>query len=534
MRHVVNEYSPDGGGNGGPQGALRFTPGITSTPGATLTQYNSYAAYLLGLPETMGRAAQQEIMTAYNNQFALYARDRWQLSPNLTLSLGLRYELYPLQTRSGRGGIEGYDPSTNIVTLGGVNGIPKGVGVSTSHKLFAPRAGIAYRLGTKTVIRTGYGLTYMPLAMARPLRGFFPLIYASNFNSPNSFQPVRTIEQGIPLIVLPDISSGRVPLPATAQMRFIPTSELHRGHVQSWNVVIERELPGQFITSIGYIGTRTVHGFGDLEINAAAPGEGTAGRPLNVKFGHTVDTWAWDGYLNANYHALQVAINRRAANGLTLKGAYTYSKAINQTDEDSWTGTIAWNWAPVFNRNRAQAGYNIPHMFQMGFAYELPMGSGKKFANAGVSKWILGGWQVNGVFASFMGRPFTVGAAAGALNAPGNTQTADQVKPVVEKIGAIGIGQQFYDSTAFAAPTGVRFGSSGRNLLRGPGVVNLDLGLFRKFPIRERVTLELRAEAANFSNTPHFNNPNSNVNGGNFLQVRGPRRGHAPHGFRQS
>jgi hypothetical protein len=78
--------------------------------------------------------------------------------------------------------------------LDGVNGIPKGVGISTSHKLFAPRAGFAYRLGSRTVIRSGYGLTCMPLAMARPLRGFFPLMYASNFNSANSFQPVRTIE----------------------------------------------------------------------------------------------------------------------------------------------------------------------------------------------------------------------------------------------------------------------------------------------------------------------------------------------------
>jgi hypothetical protein len=92
------------------------------------------------------------------------------------------------------------------------------------------------------------------------------------------------------------------------------------------------------------------------------------------------------------------------------------------------------------------------------------------------------------------------------------------VKPVVEKIGDIGVGRQFYDPTAFAAPTGVRFGSSGRNILRGPGVVNLDLGLFRKFPIRERVALELRAEAANVSNA-HFNNPNTNISGGNFLQV---------------
>jgi len=232
-----------------------------------------------------------------------------------------------------------------------------------------------------------------------------------------------------------------------------------------------------------------------------------------------VDTWAWDGYLNANYHALQVAVNRRAADGLTLKGAYTYSKAINQTDDDGWTGTINWNWAPVFGRNRAQAGYNIPHMLHMGFVYELPMGKGKKHANSGVSQWVLGGWQLNGVFSSFVGRPFTVSAAAGALNAPGNAQTADQVKPVVEKIGAAGSGRQFYDATAFAAPIGVRFGTSGRNILRGPGVVNLDLAVFRKFPIHERVSLELRVEAANSTNTPHFGNPSANISGTNFLQV---------------
>jgi hypothetical protein len=103
-------------------------------------------------------------------------------------------------------------------------------------------------------------------------------------------------------------------------------------------------------------------------------------------------------------------------------------------------------------------------------------------------------------------------SAEGALNDPGNTQTADQVKPTVEKLGGIGVGQPFFDPSAFAAPTGVRFGSSGRNLLRGPGVVNLDLGLFRKFHVGDQWNLELRAEVANATNTPHFNNPDANVN----------------------
>lgn len=519
IRHVLNHYNPDGGGNGGPMGRFEFTQGITSTPGATLSQFNAYAAFLLGLPQTSRRSAQFEVMTAYNWQLGWYVRDRWQVNRKLTLSLGLRYELFPLQTRAGRGGIEGYDPQTNLVSVGGIGGVPTDLGISTSKKLFAPRVGLAYRVTNSTVIRSGYGLTYNPMPLARPLRGFFPLVSASTFTSANSFQPVSTLEQGIPDIPAPDVSSGRVPLPPTAAMRFISGDTLNRGYVQSWNLFIERQWAGEFSTSVGYVGTQTTRSFADLEINAAAPGAGTAGRPLFARFGRSIDTWAWNGYLSANYHALQASFNHRAGHGLLLKGAYTFSKAINFTDEDGWTGTIAWNWGPVFSRNRALAGYDVPHNFQTGFVWELPGGAGKKFANSGASRWIFGDWQINGVFAAYSGRPFTVGAAAGALNAPGNTQTADQVKPVVEKLGGIGPGQPFFDPSAFAAPVGVRFGTSGRNLLRGPGAVNLDLGVFRRFPIREQINLEFRAEAANATNTPHFNNPNANISAANFLVV---------------
>ena len=323
IRHVLNHYNPDGGGNGGPMGRFEFTQGITSTPGATLTQFNSYAAYLLGLPQTMRRSAQFEVMTAYNWQLGWYVRDRWQVSRKLTLSLGLRYELFPLQTRAGRGGIEGYDPATNLVSVGGIGDVPKDLGISTSKKLFAPRFGFAYRLTDSTVIRSGYGITYNPMPLARPLRGFFPLVSASTFTSANTFQPVRTLEQGIPDIPAPDISSGRLPLPPTAAMRYISGDTLNRGYVQSWNFFIERQWPKEFTTSIGYVGTQTVRSFADLEINAAAPGGGTAGRPLFAKFGRSVDTWAWNGYLSANYHALQASFNHRAGHGLVLKGAYT-------------------------------------------------------------------------------------------------------------------------------------------------------------------------------------------------------------------
>jgi len=188
------------------------------------------------------------------------------------------------------------------------------------------------------------------------------------------------------------------------------------------------------------------------------------------------------------------------------------------TDDDGWAG-LSFNTPSQIPRNRALAGYDRTHIFQLGWVYELPFGGGKSLANHGVPKLVLGNWQVNGVGALYSGTPFTVGASGAQLNAPGNSQTADQVKSTVEKLGAVGPGTPFFDPTAFAPVNQVRFGSSGRNLLRGPGVANFDLGLFRKFPVSERFTLQFRAEAFNATNTPHFNNPNSNVSAGGFLQV---------------
>jgi hypothetical protein len=517
LRHWLNHWQPEIGG--GPRGAFTFDQGITGQNGGpSLTQYNAYAAFLLGLPSVMQKTLQYQKMTAFNYQLGWYIRDTWQLTRTLTVNLGLRYELYPMMTRGGRGGIEQWDPNTNQVLLGGAGGNPKDLGIGVSHKLFAPRLGVAYRMNNKTVIRTGYGITYNPMPLARPLRGFFPLTIAKVFPGANSYTPYRPLEQGIPQISGPDANQGSVALPAEVMNRSISGKELKRGYVQSWNLTVERELPGNIIGSVAYVGTQTVRALGDLNINASVPGGGTAGRAFFSRYGLTADQLAFNGFLSAHYHSLQMAVNRHVVAGLTLKGAYTYSKAINMTDDDGWAG-LSFNTPSQIPRNRALAGYDRTHIFQLGWVYELPFGPSKSYAKHGVARVLLGDWQVNGVGALYSGTPFTVTASGAALNAPGNTQTADQVKATVDKLGGIGPGQPFYDPTAFAPVNQARFGNVGRNRLRGPGVANVDLGLFRRFPISERFTLQFRAEAFNSTNTPHFNNPNTNVSAGGFLQV---------------
>jgi len=164
------------------------------------------------------------------------------------------------------------------------------------------------------------------------------------------------------------------------------------------------------------------------------------------------------------------------------------------------------------DRNRALAGFDRTHNLRVAWLAELPFGAGKQWANGGVGRKLLGGWQVNGIFSAYSGSPFSVSASGTSLNAPGgNTQTADQVLPVVKHLGGIGRSEPYFDPLAFRQVTDVRFGNTGRNILRGPATVNADLGIAREFRAGERLKMKFLAEAFNFTNTPHFSNPGGSV-----------------------
>lgn len=556
LHHLMNHWQPELGE--GPRGAFYFGSGMTALNPAALEQtvgfqngtpsfeetWNGMAAFLLGASNETGKSSQFIKMNSMENVYALYVRDRWRVTPKLTLSLGLRWELYPTRTRSAGMGVESYDPTTNEVLVGGYGGVPRDAGVGYSKKLFAPRIGVAYQLGSSTVIRSGYGITYHSHPWgAQALRGWYPLTLVSVFDGVNGYQPVTTdpnyVAAGVPNkplgsdvgiipICCPDISQGRIPLPSSDEMGYpIANQQLKRGYIQSWNLTVEHKLPGEFVTSVGYVGTASVNGFAFLDINASQiPGSGNDGRLLYQRFGRTATTREWNGRTHSIYHSLQTAVNRRLTNGLMIKAAYTYSHAIDLANYSDWTG-FSWNASSVFYRNRANSNFNIPHMFQFGYVYELPFGENRKWARSGVAAAILGDWQLNGLFAAYQGRQFTVTASGSSLNMPGNLQTADQVKPEVEKLGLVGDDGTWFDTTAFARPTGVRFGTVGRNTMHGPGVINTDLSLYRTFKVTERLNVQFCGETFNLSNTPHFANPTNSANSSNFGRILATQSGDA-------
>ena len=503
------------GANFGASGGFGFAGGPTAIAGgASPNEYNAIGTFLLGLPTTWGRTLQvPDEYTTRTSQVSLYIRDQWQATRKLTLSYGLRYETFPMPVRADRG-LERYDFERNKMLLCGLGDIPKDCGTKQGQLNFAPRLGVAYRPGGDWVVRAGYGLNWDPLNLVRLVRTNYPVVLALNGNSPNAFWYAgRTFEQGIPAVQVPSNGNGVIDMPANFALTTVG-SEFRRGYVQSFNFTVQKPVRWGFVGQVAYVGTRSIRQAGRLDLNAGQiPGAGAAGQPYNAKFGRLTQTAIATSIGHSTYNALQATLERRFAKGLLLNMAYTYSKVIGVCCNENSDGNARIQALAYTNLNRALMEFDRTQNFQLTAIYELPFGRGRQLLRSGVASWLAGGWQVNSITSWYSGTPFSVTADGTSLNMTGNAQRADQVKTVVSKLGGIGPGQAYYDWTAFAPVREARFGTAGYSTLRGPSSFNSDLGLFREFRLGEKVQMQFRAEAFNFTNTPKFANPSTNISG---------------------
>ena len=507
IRLRLNHWQPE---VANPRGEIVFGGGVTGIPGYSgVGGWNGYAAFLLGQMSSYSKSVQFEELSGRENQYGVYAADRWQITEKLTVNLGLRYEYYPLMSRQDRG-IELLDLNTFNVRLGGLGGNPDDLGIKVSNSLFAPRFGAAYRLNDSTVFRAGYGRTFTPLPWSRPMRGRFPLTIAYSAAGPNGFIPYGNVAAGIGPAPNPDISSGNVPLPRGVDMTSPDPDNAERGAIQSWNAFVERRLPLDISVSVGYVGTRTDGQYATRNLNYAESG-GNANRQLFAQAGSaTINVFASSS--KTRYHALQVAVNRPYKNGLLLKGAYTLSQAKNEGDDDG--AGYTWPQPSQFHRNFALAGYDRPHMLQLGFMYELPFARDK----SGVVSQLVKNWQINGIASWLSGTPFTIGGDNGLLQQQGGSQTINVTGDPKGGFGEAGPDEEWYDPNLFSQP-GNAWGNSGRNQFRGPGNWNLDFSVFRSIPFGH-YRLEFRAESQNVLNHAQFGNPVTGFTDLNFMRIR--------------
>ena len=556
----MNHYQPQGGSFGTPRGSFQFLGSVTALKGgAAATPANSLAQFLLGLPDRVGRVAPLANPNALRwKTWAGYIRDAWQVTPKLTLTYGVRWEYYPM-AYSDHGGAKLFDPSTGNVLIGGYGSTPVDDGVDVGHGQFVPRFGIAYRLDSKTVIRAGYGMS-ADNNNWRFFRNNWPAVANADVQGASSFYPAASLtgealspypglRVGIPLVAFPDITSGSIPLPNNVGIggATIPF-KYNRGYVHSYNFTVQREFMSGLVAEVGYVGTRGIRTLTNENINAAPINGGNPGRVFFAKY---QKNWGDMNCLcpdtNSYYDGVQTKVTWRLKDGNQFGLNYTYSKAINSDDNEEVSGTFGtdggflfWAYPDYRSRNKALASYDRPHNLQAYGIYSLPLGKNKRWANNGLASKVAGGWQLNWVVSRLSGNPMTLKGGGSQVNAPGNYQTPDQWGPV-EFLGGVGpvlvsgqanpcatntsnsnaLGCQHYwnpatgpgGSATFLAVPGsqIRFGTMGRNNLRGPGFFNLDTSIFRDFSITESVKLQIKAEMFGVTNTPHLGNPGVDV-----------------------
>ncbi|PYV18875.1 MAG: TonB-dependent receptor [Acidobacteria bacterium] len=496
-----------------PRGQWTFGAGPTARNGDPRTSFaNSFAAFLLDQPTALIRDLPSLFSSIRQTPLFTYVQDKWQISPKLTLDLGLRHELWGPPKPQFPGGFSNYDPKTNSLVLAGIGSNPMNLGRKTPWANFGPRFGVAYRWSDRTVLRGGYGISTIPF----PDNSYafnFPVLQNNAFNPVNSFSAAGSLALGFPpprpAVIPPD---GVITNAPDFVYDVVPL-DLKEGYLQSWNVAVQRGLPWKLTFEAAYVGNHSVGVLARRNINAGlVPGAGSAGQPLNVLFGRRADTRTWVR-TDTNYHSLQIKLDRRFAAGLLLTTAYTYGKAIDYSADN---GGLFDNVR--IRENRARSTFDRTHVLVQSYIYELPFGPRGRWLKKGASSWLLGGWQVNGIFRAQTGAPLNITFSATTLNAPGNSNRPN-VAGSPELLHNVGRGVLWFDTSVFSSPPPNTFGNVGRNVLSGPGFVNLDLSVFRKFQIREGLRFELRVESFNFTNTPHFNNPATTFGGAGFGEV---------------
>ena len=476
---------------------------------------------------------------------APYFQDDWKVSSRLTLNLGLRWDYrsvpYETNNRMAWRNLD-YAPGGLLVaddTLAGA-GIVDGAYYQSAgrrspenpdrFKVFAPRLGFAWRPSDdeKTVLRGGYGLFY-DSAEGREIDGAADVYpYVSRGQYPQSLgqaTPLLTTDQLFPSFAAPGVATPA----ANTFLAVSQSPEPRNPRVHQWSLGVQRQLPRNTIVELNYVGSHGENLLMRRNIAQALPY--TASRPTVAErkpfpnFVVYIDS-DWSGW--SDYHALNTKLEHRGRS-LLATFAYTWAKStdsksaaagLGQTETAGWQGFLN-NHDP--ERDHGLSGFDVDHRFVASFVWNLPIGKGERLASgaSGVTNAIVGGWQLNGIYTWQRGFPISITASdlGGVLDTFG-TNRADIVGDIHAGGGEL---TRWFNTAAFAQPPLGSFGNSGRSILRGPGINNLDLALFKNFDLPRGSRLQLRLESFNALNHPQFSSVSTNLAAANFGVITAAR-----------
>ena len=478
------------------RGSLSFTTAYSQNPASSAGTGLGLADLLLGKPSSGGLQFLDGTRGLRRSDISGYVQDDYKVNDRLVLNLGIRYENYlgfPWTETHDR--IYNFDPPGSVVR-GGTNSVPRS-GVAARNLNFMPRAGLAMRAGSKTVIRAAYGIFY-----SGPRLLF--LVHTAT-NPPELISTGFTNDQFDFAGAIPASAGFSRPAAGavlgSALFAFDPNA--HVPYIQQWNGSVQHQLTSSTLLSAAYAGTAGVHLLGVFNLNQPVPG--LSGTPLAQRRPYPLfqNIMEVADIETSRYHALQLTAEQRLTHGLSFNASYTFSHGLDYCSDNAVPATIPI--MDTYNRrlDYGNADFDIRHRLVASATYALP------FKASGLGGYVVRGWQLNGILSLSTGIPFTVQSATNTLNIgmgsrASYTGTGDGSLPAVQQNM-----NRWFDVAAFSAPPPLQFGDVGRNTLAGPGTRQLDFSVFKSFFFAERTspTLQFRAEGFNLTNTPQFNNP---------------------------
>ena len=523
-------------GNQFSRGVFTFQAGATTNP-ANGTGGYSFAEFLLGKLFVSTNAAAVANAKFNRNVFHAFIDDTWKVTPKLTLSLGLRYELtppftnslgdyftvkipkiefianapqadWPTFVRQGNctdpyQGLSIRWTSTNAVCGGGLNNNLR----ETKYKNFAPRLGIAYSPNNKTVIRAGFGIFFM-----------------QDIANAEYFDMARNIAARVDLTTTPALPitwSNAIPGGSGTTVQVPPpfawaASYNHATpYTMQYLLNVQRQLSSNWSLEFGYLGSQSRHLYGFQNINQALPG------PLNsinsrrpfANFG--VLSYVNDGF-NGNYNAGSVKLTRRFSEGISLTTNYTWSKSIDNASGTRTQGldTLFPQDSSCLQCERGLSSFDVRHRWVLGGVYDLPVGKGKLLdIKNSVANGFVGGWQLSANTTIQSGVPQTL--TIGINNAGTNNPLPD--RPSFSGVGngyaANRTPSRWFDPASFVVAPQGSFGNVGRNTMLTPHFQAIDMAIHKQFHLgyKEGHVLQFRLEAFNVFNHPVWGAPNGNI-----------------------
>jgi outer membrane receptor protein involved in Fe transport len=537
-RHTVkfggdgNNYSTMRLNNGNGLGTYQFTGQYSG---------NAVADLLLGIPSKASRALGDSRNPMFSSAYALYIQDDWKVSKNLTLNLGLRYDLQsPLRSADNR--LVNMNLVTGAIQLAGNPGTRRDIGnvinpnspafipalaqaasgisfvnlgtssiYTFSKNDFTPRIGLAYRLlgSDKLVLRTGFGIFINSLLGQYGQSGWnsFPYFVSQTFNG-NAKVPNLNIAN-------PFAGVGASTISPSAIM-----DQWKSSYIKSYNFGIQASPFHNVLLDIGYAGSNSTHLPATLNINQPAPSAtgSVASRRPYPQYGNISYT---DSSATANYNSLQALAEKRYSSGLAFTLSYTWSKSLDTVGDgtgDASAPPYVYYWRQTMY---GPSSFDVRQRVVLSFVYLLPFGAGKRYVGTAnrLTNALIGGWQLSGIGTFESGRPFTE-LIQGDQN---NTGGSGIDRPnLVGNPNAVPGGKgpnEWFNTAAFALPAFGTDGNVGRNTLVGPRSDSLDVSLIKNNRIGETKNIQLRAEVFNSLNHVNFDLPYNTVDSAQNGQI---------------